>query len=68
MRALLSNWGTVYECNLIGPTWSRKGTQARKIVEGYDFEYISTGDMLRKEVQSESQLGQIAKSFMNNGH
>tara|TARA_Y100001970_G_scaffold287289_1_gene411600 strand:+ start:4843 stop:5493 length:651 start_codon:yes stop_codon:yes gene_type:complete len=52
---------------LLGPPGAGKGTQARKIVDGYDFEYISTGDMLRKEVESESQLGQIAKSFMNNG-
>ncbi len=52
---------------LLGPPGAGKGTQARKIVDSYDYEYISTGDMLRKEVQSESELGQIAKSYMNNG-
>ncbi|MFL2665311.1 MAG: adenylate kinase [Dehalococcoidia bacterium] len=52
---------------LLGPPGAGKGTQARKIVDEFDFDYISTGDMLRKEVQSESRLGKIAKSYMNNG-
>jgi len=52
---------------LLGPPGAGKGTQARKMVDSYHFEYISTGDMLRKEVLSESQLGKIAKSFMNKG-
>ena len=52
---------------LLGPPGAGKGTQARKIVDEFDFDYISTGDMLRKEVESASRLGKIAKSYMNKG-
>ena len=52
---------------LLGPPGAGKGTQARKIVDEFDFDYISTGDMWRKEVESASRLGKIAKSYMNKG-
>ena len=52
---------------LIGPPGGGKGTQAKMIVEKYNIPQISTGDMLREHVESESKLGIKAKEFMNKG-
>jgi adenylate kinase len=52
---------------LFGPPGSGKGTQARLIAEHLHIPAISTGDMLRAEVQAGSELGQIAQKIMSNG-
>ena len=52
---------------LLGPPGAGKGTQAAKIAERYSLAHISTGDMLRAEIASETPLGIKAKSLIDSG-
>jgi len=52
---------------LFGPPGSGKGTQASKLKESFQLIHISTGDLLRGEIQKKSPLGLKAKNFMDNG-
>jgi adenylate kinase len=60
---------TVSELNLIllGPPGAGKGTQAERLQEDFDLAYIATGDILRKAVADQTELGQKAKEYMDNG-
>lgn len=51
----------------LGAPGAGKGTQAKKVAEAAALAHISTGDMLRAEVQSGSKLGLQAKTFMDAG-
>jgi adenylate kinase len=64
-----SSVSTVSELNLIllGPPGAGKGTQAERLREDFDVAYIATGDILRKAVAEETELGKKAKEYMNNG-
>ena len=44
-----------------------KGTQSDLIVKKYDLKHLSTGDLLRKEIAEESELGQVADSYISKG-
>lgn len=52
---------------LFGPPGAGKGTQANKIAEKYNTAHISTGDMLRAAVKNGTELGELAKSYMDKG-
>jgi len=52
---------------LFGPPGSGKGTQACKIIEKYQLMHISTGDILRSEVEKQTELGKRAKEIMDQG-
>src|SRR3989337_3492222 len=52
---------------LLGPPGVGKGTQAWKLAEKYGIPQISTGDMLRASIQSGTDLGLKARSFMDSG-
>lgn len=52
---------------LFGPPGSGKGTQSSFIIDKYQLVHISTGDILRKEVGSETPLGLEAKKYMDQG-
>ena len=53
---------------LMGPPGAGKGTQAKRILDAYKIPHISTGDMFREEIKSGSDLGKLAKSFIDGGH
>ncbi len=52
---------------LFGPPGCGKGTQAIKLAEEFQLLHISTGDLLRNEVKTETPLGVEAKKFMDKG-
>ena len=52
---------------MFGPPGAGKGTQAARIQEAYNIKQLSTGDMLRAEVESESTLGHTLKAIMDAG-
>ncbi|XP_013746759.2 adenylate kinase 5, chloroplastic isoform X1 [Brassica napus] len=50
-----------------GAPASGKGTQCELIVQKFGLVHISTGDLLREEVSSGTEIGNKAKEFMNSG-
>ncbi|MGO1469572.1 MAG: adenylate kinase [Tissierella sp.] len=52
---------------LLGPPGVGKGTQASNIVKKYDIPHISTGDMFRANIKSNTPLGISAKEYMDKG-
>jgi adenylate kinase len=52
---------------LFGPPGSGKGTQSENIVHTYRLEHISTGNLLREEVEHNTPLGVEASKYMNQG-
>ncbi len=52
---------------LFGPPGAGKGTQSEFLIKKYKLFYISTGNLLRKEIKEESDLGLAAKSIIEEG-
>ena len=52
---------------LFGPPGAGKGTQAARLVEKYDLVHLSTGDIFRSNIKEETDLGQLAKSYIDKG-
>lgn len=52
---------------LLGPPGAGKGTQATKIVNKYNIPHISTGEIFRQNIKSGTELGKIAKSYIDKG-
>ena len=52
---------------LIGAPGAGKGTQAVKLAETFAIPAISTGDIFRYNVKNETELGKLAKSYMDKG-
>ena len=53
---------------LFGPPGAGKGTQAEFLKTKYDLIHISTGDVFRYNIKNETELGLLAKSFMDKGN
>lgn len=52
---------------LFGPPGSGKGTQAQNLIEKFKLKQISTGDLFRFNMKNETELGKLAKSFIDKG-
>ncbi|MGB4204917.1 MAG: adenylate kinase [Bacteroidales bacterium] len=52
---------------LFGPPGAGKGTQSKLLIKKYNLTYISTGDILRREISENSELGRQAKSIIEKG-
>jgi adenylate kinase len=52
---------------LFGPPGSGKGTQSEKLIVKYGLKHLSTGDLLRSEINRQTALGLEAKNFMDKG-
>ena len=51
----------------LGPPGGGKGTQAKFLVKDYSIPQISTGDILRDAVKKGTELGKLAKKYMDEG-
>ncbi len=52
---------------LFGKPGAGKGTQAEFLKEKYNLTHISTGDVFRYNLKNNTELGKLAKSYMDNG-
>ena len=52
---------------IFGPPGAGKGTQSKFIVKKYNFYQLSTGELLRKEINNKSKLGEEISSIINSG-
>lgn len=52
---------------LFGPPGSGKGTQSERLIEKYKLIHISTGDILRTEINRNSLLGNEAREYIDKG-
>ena len=52
---------------LFGPPGAGKGTQAKRLKEAFGLVHISTGDVFRYNIKNKTELGLLAKTFMDKG-
>ncbi|MEU9989116.1 adenylate kinase [Streptomyces sp. NPDC048045] len=53
---------------LVGPPGAGKGTQAVRLAEELSIPHISTGDLFRANISQQTELGKLAKSYMDAGN
>ena len=53
---------------IMGPPGAGKGTQAKILAEKFNLVHLSTGDILRSEIDKGSSMGLEAQSYMNAGN
>jgi adenylate kinase len=51
----------------LGPPGAGKGTQCKLLVDRYGLRHLSSGDILRRERQQDTDLGKKAQAFMDSG-
>jgi adenylate kinase len=52
---------------LLGPPGAGKGTQAKRLAERFGLQHIASGDIFRWNVQNGTELGRLAKTYMDAG-
>lgn len=52
---------------LFGPPGAGKGTQSERLIEKYGLKHLSTGDIFRANIKGETELGKLAKSYIDKG-
>ena len=52
---------------LFGPPGSGKGTQAENLIEKFNLKQISTGELFRFNMKNDTELGRLAKSYIDKG-
>ena len=51
----------------LGPPGSGKGTQAKRLSQRLELPHISTGDLLRENIRTETELGEKARVYIDKG-
>ncbi len=51
----------------IAPPAAGKGTQSEMLTNNFNYEHISTGDMLREEIKADTELGKSIKNIIDEG-
>ena len=52
---------------LFGPPGAGKGTQAIRLIDTYNLVHLSTGDIFRFNIKERTELGNLAKSYIDKG-
>lgn len=52
---------------LFGPPGAGKGTQSEYLIKKYGLTHLSTGDIFRANIKGETELGKLAKSYIDKG-
>jgi adenylate kinase len=52
---------------LFGPPGAGKGTQSARLIGKYGLVHLSTGDVFRYNIKNQTELGVLAKSFIDKG-
>ena len=52
---------------MLGPPGVDKGTQAKILAEKTNLAHVSSGDLFRENIKNQTELGQLAQSYMNKG-
>jgi adenylate kinase len=52
---------------LFGPPGAGKGTQSAKLIDAYGLVHLSTGDIFRANIKGGTELGNLAKSYIDKG-
>lgn len=52
---------------LFGPPGAGKGTQSQRLIEKYNLVHLSTGDIFRANIGGNTELGKLAKSYIDKG-
>ena len=52
---------------LFGPPGAGKGTQSERLIDEFGLVHLSTGDIFRSNIKGQTELGKLAKSYMDQG-
>ena len=52
---------------MLGPPWACKGTQAEILAQRTGLAHVSSGDLFRENLRDKTELGEIAKGYMDKG-
>jgi len=52
---------------LVGPPGAGKGTQAKKLAKEFNLVYVSTGELIRNEIEKNTEMGCLAQPFLERG-
>ncbi len=63
-KTLAQNWLNVV---FFGPPGAGKGTQAKALAKEFNMVYISTGTMIREEIEKKTDIGQRAQKYLDSG-
>src|SRR5918911_589251 len=59
--------GSEMKISLLGPVGSGKGTQAQRISEGLNYARIATGDLVRDQINADTELGREIQGYVERG-
>ena len=52
---------------LFGPPGAGKGTQSERLIDRYGLVHLSTGDIFRSNIKGQTDLGNLAKGYLDQG-